>query len=156
MTVTIRPAQPDEAPALSAIAVQAKSHWGYTTAQMARWQPEFLTITPDYIAANQVWVAVVDAAALAGFAAIRPAGDEAELDHLWVLPDYMGQGIGGGLFRHVAAHVHDFVFTSDPHADVFYRKMGAYQIGEQYSVLQEVTLTRFRYTARPGQDAKLS
>jgi GNAT superfamily N-acetyltransferase len=147
MTVTLRAALPHEAPALSAMAVQAKRHWGYTTTQIARWQPEFLTITPDYIAANQVWVAVADAAALAGFAAIRQAGDEAELDHLWVLPNYMGRGIGWGLFRHVAAHVPDFVFTSDPHADAFYSRMGAHQIGEQYSVLQQTTLTRFRYTA---------
>jgi hypothetical protein len=29
------------------------------------------------------------------------------------------------------------VFTSDPHADGFYRKLGAEKIGDYYSVLQK-------------------
>jgi hypothetical protein len=57
----------------------------------------------------------------------------------------MGHGIGRRLFLHAAAHVPGFVFTSDPHADPFYDRMGARKIGEYYSALQERMLTRFEY-----------
>jgi GNAT superfamily N-acetyltransferase len=65
-----------------------------------------------------------------------------------VLPDYMGHGIGKRLFRHVAATTPAFVFTSDPHADDFYHRMGAHKIGDHYSALQETMLTTFRYVAK--------
>lgn len=143
--ISIREALPHEAPELSAVAFLAKSSWGYTPEQLERWRTEFLTITPAYIAANLVWVAVADPAQPAGFAAVEPHGAEAVLEHLWILPDYMGHGIGKRLFLHAAAHVSRFVFTSDPHADPFYYRMGARKIGEYYSMLQERTLTRFEY-----------
>jgi GNAT superfamily N-acetyltransferase len=150
MDLIIRDALPQEAFELTAIALQAKGHWGYTAEQIERWRTEFLTVTPDYIQVNRVWVAAVDAQQLAGFAAIEQGDDAAILEHLWVLPDFIGRGIGKRLFLHVAAAVSEFVFTSDPHADVFYLKMGAQQIGEVYSELQQTTLTKFRYGVSSG------
>ena len=148
MEIIIREALPHEAATLTDIAHRAKQHWGYADAQIALWQ-EFLTVAPDYIAANQVWVATIQGQA-AGFATIVQHTDEAELDHLWVLPDYMGKGVGKRLFQHVTTAVPTFVFTSDPHADAFYYKMGAQKIGEAESTLQGRTLTKFRYAATPG------
>lgn len=148
MDILIQAALPRQAAALSEIALKAKAHWGYSAEQLERWRTAFLTITPDYIEVNRVWVAVTDTQQTAGFAAVVLHGDEAVLDHLWVLPDYIGRGVGTRLFLHVAATVAEFVFTSDPHADEFYRKMDAQTIGDYYSVLQERTLTRFRYTSK--------
>lgn len=147
MNITIRDAQPHEAAALSDIAVKAKSHWGYTAEQIQMWRGEFLTVTPDYIRAHQVWAACDEGHALVGFAAIEQHGAEAILEHLWVLPDQIRRGIGKALFRHVAVIVPEFVFTSDPHADAFYEKMGAQKIGEYASTLQGRLLTKFRYPA---------
>jgi GNAT superfamily N-acetyltransferase len=144
--ITIREALPHQATALSSIALKAKGYWGYSSEQLDLWREAFLTISPEYIQANRVWVAAVEQQ-LVGFAAIEQHGEEAMLDHLWVLPDYIGKGIGKRLFRHVAAMIHSFVFTSDPHADDFYQKMGAQKIGDYYSVLQGKTLTTFRYTS---------
>ena len=148
MDITIQPARPQQAADLSDIAYRAKGYWGYAADQMEQWRVEFLTITPTYIEANAVWVAVVDARQIAGFAAVEQHGDEAILEHLWVLPEYIGQGIGKRLFLRVAATTPEFTFTSDPHAEDFYRKMGAQKIGEYPSGLQGRVLTTFRFTAK--------
>ena len=145
MDITIREALPDQATDLSYIALKAKGHWGYSSEQLEQWRTEFLTVSPEYLKTNRVWVASVDKLRPVGFAAIEQRGEEAILDHLWVLPDYMGRGIGKRLFLHVAATIPRFVFTSDPHADAFYRKLGAQKIGDHYSVLQKRMLTKFEY-----------
>ena len=148
--ILIEAAQPHQADKLSKIAVEAKSYWGYSPEQIEQWRPEFLTITSEYIEGNHVWVAVSDTQELTGFAAITHENNEAILDHLWVRPDFMGHGIGKRLFLHVAAYNPAFVFTSDPHADNFYIRMGAQKIGEHESALQGRMLTRFRYATSSG------
>lgn len=139
---------PPEAADLSDIALKAKGYWGYSGEQLELWKREFLTVSPDYIKANRVWTAAVGTAQLVGFAVVEQHGEELVLEHLWVLPEYMGRGVGKRLFLHVAARVPEFVFTSDPHADDFYRKMGAQKIGDYYSVLQKTTLVKFKYTSK--------
>jgi GNAT superfamily N-acetyltransferase len=145
MGITIQAAAQHQAADLSAIALSAKGYWGYSSEQLDLWKSEFLTISPEYIGVNRVWVASVDSLKPVGFAAIEQHGQDAILDHLWVLPDYIGKGIGRRLFLHVAATIPRFVFTSDPHADDFYQKMGARKIGDYYSVLQKRMLTKFEY-----------
>lgn len=145
MDITIREAQLDEAAELTRIAIAAKSHWGYTAEQIEGWR-SFLTITTDYIQDNQVWVVVV-ADQIAGFAAIEQHDDETILEHFWVLPAYIGKGIGKRLFLYVADQFSEFVITADPNADGFYYKMGAQKIGDYPSMLQNRTLTQFKYTS---------
>jgi GNAT superfamily N-acetyltransferase len=153
MDITIQAALPAQAADLSAIALKAKAYWGYSSEQLDVWRTEFLTITPEYIEANQVWIACIDPPQPVGFAAIEQHGEEAVLEHLWVLSDYIGKGIGRQLFRHIAATVPRFTFSSDPHADDFYYKMGAQKIGEYESMLQNRMLTVFEYKSTSQHNA---
>ena len=145
MPARLRAARPDEAQRLSEIACRSKAHWGYSTAQIDSWRPAFLTVTDNYIRAHSVWVAADSRDRAIAFAALerKAAGDV--LEHLWVLPAYMGMGIGRRLFQRVAAESPAFTFTSDPHADDFYRRMGARKVGEVGSAHQGRALTKFRY-----------
>jgi GNAT superfamily N-acetyltransferase len=150
--VNIRPAIPGQAQVLTSIAIKAKGHWGYSEQQLAFWSSESLSVSPEYVAANLVWVASVDSQPVA-FAALKKEGAETILDHLWVLPERIGQGIGRELFLHLAQHLkgmdcREFLFTSDPHADGFYYKMGAEKIGDWHSGFQGRVLTKFRYRVR--------
>src|SRR5580658_663528 len=118
MNFTIRAAEPGEAEELTRIALSSKGHWGYSERQLGYWLDKFLKVSADYVRANKVWVAEIDTT-LAGFAAIKDRGAASELDHLWILPDYIGKGIGKALFASVASHVaatgrRELVFTSDP------------------------------------------
>lgn len=147
MYIIIRPARPEEANWLTEIACCAKARWGYSDEQIADWKPAFLTITSDYVRQHALWVAEDKAAGPVAFAALEHGAAGAKLKHLWVLPGYMGRGIGSGLFHHVAGRGPVFIFTSDPQADGFYLKLGARIIGEVESARQGCRLSRFRYDA---------
>lgn len=63
------------------------------------------------------------------------------LDNLWVLPEFMGQGIGKGLFEHALERSHVLGVTtlkieSDPNGQSFYEKMGARKIGEHHTEVE--------------------
>ena len=149
MECTIRKALPDEAASLSHIAFQAKANWGYAQDRLELWTTEFLTVSAEYIENHHVWVACVDSVAV-GFSGVRLHETEAELDHLWILPHYIRRGTGKQLFLYTAHRIREIgypemVFTSDRHADGFYRKLGAERIGDYYSVLQNTTLAKFKF-----------
>ena len=132
----IRRASSDEAAALTQIAHDAKRHWGYPELWLAHWQDD-LTISPDYIARNPVYVAEGEAELL-GFYALIIREDKAELDHLWVTPAHIGTGVGKQLFLHAMQHaakenIAAVEILSDPNAEGFYRKQGAHRIGETVS-----------------------
>ena len=134
----IRPALDDDAEALTKIAHDAKRHWGYPERWITRWHDD-LTITPSYVTSNRVFVAEVEGVAV-GFYALVNQGERAELDHMWVAPEHIGTGVGKELFLHAmtdaaSRDIGEIQITSDPHAEGFYRKMGAYRIGETISEL---------------------
>jgi len=130
--VPIRPARPTDAPALSALARRAKAHWGYPEALLRMWRDE-LTFTPATIAAQDVLVAE-EAGAPIGVVALSYEGETAEVEHLWIDPAAVGRGLGRLLFSRAAARAHRrgarrLVIDSDPHAEAFYRRMGARRVG---------------------------
>ncbi|MGD1031557.1 MAG: GNAT family N-acetyltransferase [Opitutaceae bacterium] len=154
MNFTIRAARPEEAGELTRIALKSKGHWGYSEGQLRHWLDGFLAVSADYVRANRVWVADIDSSPV-GFAAVKEMDSGAELDHLWILPECMGNGVGKALFARAAGHVagtgrRELVFTSDPHADGFYEKMGAQRIGVHHSDFQQRKLTIFRFIVKPG------
>lgn len=135
---TIRRAVPAEAPLLSDVAFRAKAAWGYDEAFMAACR-EDLTITPEEILAEQVHVLEADERVL-GFYRVRKRSDAAELADLWIEPEVMRRGHGRRLFQHAATTAAHLGFTymsiqSDPHAEGFYRAMGALRIGEAPSTV---------------------
>jgi ribosomal protein S18 acetylase RimI-like enzyme len=131
-------ARPSDAEALTRIAFAAKRYWGYPERWIEHWR-ESLTITPEFIRHNEVHAAVVEGEP-AGFYALVGKGGKIELEHLWVLPEHMGEGVGRALFVHAvgraAASGADLLsIESDPNAEGFYRRMGARRTGEiNYSI----------------------
>ena len=132
----IRKALPEDSSGLTLIAHDAKRHWGYPEHWIKHWQDD-LTISADFIAANQVYVAEGEDELL-GFYALIVRSDKAELDHLWVAPAHIGTGLGKQLFIHAmqnasGQNISEVEFAADPNAEGFYRKMGAHRIGETVS-----------------------
>ena len=135
----IRRASSEDITALTQIAHDAKRYWGYPENWIKHWQEE-LTISPDYLATNQVFLAEKDDQIL-GFYALIIRQEKAELDHLWVAPEYIGSGVGKELFVHAMQsaarrNVSEIEILSDPNAEGFYRKMGAHRIGETVSEIE--------------------
>jgi GNAT superfamily N-acetyltransferase len=132
----LRAATSDEAETLTRIAHEAKRHWGYPERWINHWQAD-LTISPDYLAKNHVFVAESDGQ-IVGFYSLVNREHKVELDHMWVSPEHMGTGVGKELFIHAMQHaagrnISEVEILSDPNAEGFYRKMGAHRIGETVS-----------------------
>jgi GNAT superfamily N-acetyltransferase len=128
----IRQGSPDEAAKLTEIAHDAKRYWGYPEHWIKHWQAD-LTISPEFIANNDVYVAEQEGELL-GFYALIVRANKAELDHLWVAPKHVGSGVGKELFinamqRAAGQNVSEVQISSDPHAAGFYQKMGASRVG---------------------------
>jgi GNAT superfamily N-acetyltransferase len=128
----IIPAQPEDAKAMTTLAMAAKRHWGYPENWMIKWQ-EMLTISPGCIAKNIVYKAVLDGELL-GFYVLFNSEELLELKHLWVHPDVIGNGIGKQLMIHAiqegAKTDHENLeILSDPNAEGFFIKMGARRVG---------------------------
>jgi N-acetylglutamate synthase-like GNAT family acetyltransferase len=136
--MNIRQAISEEAAELTRIAHDAKRHWGYPEHWMQRWEAD-LTLTPEFIADNYVYVAEEDER-VSGFYALTIKDQKAELEHLWVAPDSIGTGVGKELFlnamqKAAELRVTSVEISSDPNSEGFYQKMGAYRVGETTSQL---------------------
>jgi GNAT superfamily N-acetyltransferase len=150
----LRAAVADEAQALTKIAHDAKRHWGYPERWINLWQAD-LTISPDYLANNHVVVAESDGQ-IVGFYALVDRPDKVELDHMWVSPEHMGTGVGKELFFHAMQHaagrnISEVEIVSDPNAEGFYSKMGAYRIGEMVSEVDGQPRSLPLMTVKPGE-----
>ena len=137
----IRPASVDEAAVLTTIALEAKRYWGYPEHWIKHWEKD-LTISREFISDNHVFVAEADGE-IRGFYALCVSGAKAELEHMWVTPDCIGTGVGKELFldameRAAALDVRDVELTADPNAAGFYERMGARQIGETDSPIDDL------------------
>ena len=134
--ILIRPALPEEANVLSKIALSAKAHWGYPKRWIEIWTP-LLTFSPEYFEENESWVAVRENKPIA-FYTLQEKHGNAWIEDLWVLPEYIGQGVGRQLFLDAIARARQMGYKTlqleaDPNAVGFYEKMGMRKIGEQHS-----------------------
>jgi GNAT superfamily N-acetyltransferase len=135
--LALRGADPDEAGALSDLALRSKGWWGYDEEFLASCRDE-LTLGSE--ALLRAVVATVGPAA-AGFHLLTadPADPGAgELEMLFVDPPFIGTGVGRVLFddawtRAVRSGWGRLRIESDPYAEAFYLRMGAVQVGERPS-----------------------
>jgi GNAT superfamily N-acetyltransferase len=119
--------------------VEAARYWNYPDEYMERWKDE-LTITPEYIESNTVFVGDLEDN-IVGFYSLIEIQQDLEirsvliekgtwLDHMFILPEHIGKGIGTKFTIHMKAYlsekkvdkVHIFF---DPNAKGFYEKVGA-------------------------------
>lgn len=134
--ISIRRVHPEESDELTQIALAAKRHWGYPERWIEIWTLQ-LTFSAEYFEANESWVAVVDGKAVAFYTLLDDHGN-VSLENLWVMPGYMGKGIGRELFLHALGLARErgykiIQLDADPNAVGFYEKMGMYKIGERHS-----------------------
>ena len=132
LAMTLRPAVPADAPALSRLAWRSKAHWGYDDRFLAACREE-LTLQPGQCDGVHTVVAEGDAGPL-GFYRLAGEPPVAELADLFVDPDAIGQGVGAVLLadavgRARALGISRLLIDADPHAEGFYAHLGARRIG---------------------------
>jgi GNAT superfamily N-acetyltransferase len=152
MTFPIRRAAASDASQLTRIAHAAKSYWNYPEELIRLWAPD-LTVTPIDIETDLVFCAERDGR-IAGFYSVSSDGPVREIEHMWILPEHIGRGLGRELFNHMIEKLRDagverLRIESDPNAVGFYERMGAVRIGDvpaspeaRTLPLLELTITR--------------
>lgn len=133
VSLEIQRATPDQAKSLTQIAFAAKRNWGYPERWIQLWAP-ILTITPEFIEQYETYVAFLDDEPV-GVCAILQQDEKASIEHLWVLPEHMGEGVGTRLFKFMLSRCKELgarvlEIESDPNAQGFYEHMGANKVGE--------------------------
>lgn len=131
-TVTLRPAVPAEAGALSRLALRSKGHWGYDDEFLAACRQE-LTLDPGQCDGVHTVVAE-SGTTLLGYYRLTGEAPVAELADLFVDPDAIGHGLGAALLadavdRARALGITRLVIDADPHAEGFYEHLGARRVG---------------------------
>lgn len=131
-TLYVRAGEAEDAPALSELAMAAKAHWGYAPALLEAWRGE-LEIDAAYLASHTLRLAE-DEEGLAGFYALGEGPGDWTLEHLWVAPARLRQGLGRALLEHAralaaAGGASAIVLDAEPFAEAFYLACGAERVG---------------------------
>ena len=130
--VTLRPAAPEEAEALSALALRSKGHWGYGRHFLEACREELMVI-PANCDGQSVLVAERNGD-LVGFFEVGGEPPAGTLDKLYVEPDAIGSGVGSVLLAEarrtaLAAGFTWLTIDAEPNAEAFYAKAGARRVG---------------------------
>ncbi|WP_436637672.1 GNAT family N-acetyltransferase [Microbaculum sp. FT89] len=129
----IRRARVDEAGLLTDLVLRAKAHWGYDEAFIEACRDE-LTVQSRRIETGELWVVEIGGRP-AGVLEVLLEDRHAEVFLCFVDPSAMGRGVGRVLWTKAeeiarAAGLDVIGVDSDPHAEGFYRTMGAVRVGE--------------------------
>jgi GNAT superfamily N-acetyltransferase len=78
---------------LTAITKKSKAYWGYSDEQIQNWS-KLVTVTPTYIETKSVYKLVVDAVIVGYYSFFYEDDATIKLDNLFILPEYIGKGLG--------------------------------------------------------------
>ncbi len=136
LDVIIRKAKREEAGALTQLALRSKRWWGYDDAFMTAIADD-MVVRSEYLK-DEYAIVAEDGGAIAGYAILRTAGEEAHLRDLFVDPAFMRNSVGTALFDHMLAFARDhrvkrLSLVSDPNAVAFYERYGLVVIAEEAS-----------------------
>lgn len=123
-----------DAELLTKVTIASKSYWNYDEELLKSWT-NALTITENYILEKTVYKLVSDKTII-GYYSFFIDNDCIELDNLFVLPEYIGSGIGKRLLFDFLEKAKDLNFEkiilySDPNSEGFYEKYGFKTIGQK-------------------------
>ncbi len=123
-------AEPHDADELTRLTLASKAHWDYPAEWLDKWAST-LRISTEYIE-QHFTVKAVREKQIAGYYSLVPFMSKGFclLHNLFVLPEFIGQGVGRALFEDALEQTRRFganrmEWESDPHAVGFYRRLGA-------------------------------
>jgi GNAT superfamily N-acetyltransferase len=143
----IRPARSDEGPALTELALRAKSHWGYDAAFLESARAE-LTIDAETIRSSRMFVLERERRVV-GFHGLVGEPPRGRLEWMFLEPDAIGHGLGRVLWNDALERAREAGFAeleieSDRFAESFYLAMGAVRIGATPSPVDGADLPLLR------------
>lgn len=118
-----------DAQLLSSISKASKAYWGYPPEWLELWRAD-LEVTPEYLARHYNFVLhwLPDRKVI-GFCVLMEEAHQLWVEHLWVLPDYIGRGLGSALLttaldQCIGPNHRSVRVIADPNAVPFYKSKG--------------------------------
>lgn len=143
---------------LTELSFASKRYWQYPEHYYTAWQSE-LTITRSYLEQNSVYI-IENQALTAGYYSLvlleknlvvegQALSRGYWLDHMFVLPEYIGTGLGRKLFAHLCTmcetkKIRSVNLLADPYARGFYEKMGCVYVKDYLSTIEGRTTPLLR------------
>ncbi len=124
---------------LTSIALRSKAYWRYSKELIESWRND-LTITSKMVEEMMIYKYVQNNK-IAGFYALNPPkGKAIKLEMLFVLPEFIGKGIGKNLLLHAIEHTRklnadSITLLADPNAVFFYKSQGFNIIDKKESAI---------------------
>ena len=117
-----------DAKKLTEIALQSKAFWGYSNKQIESWK-EDLTVSEKMIQEMLVFKFISDAKIVGFYILNKPVLKTIELEFLFVLPSFIGKGIGNQLLQNAFKRANSLdcekmILLADPNAVPFYKSKG--------------------------------
>ena len=128
----VRPARPGEGPALTELAVRAKSHWGYDHNFLEAARAD---LTIDESTIREATISVLErGGAMIGFFGVVGAPPDGRLEWMFLEPAAIGRGYGRAMWDSAIEQATALGFSrlkieSDRYAEPFYLAMGARRTG---------------------------
>jgi N-acetylglutamate synthase-like GNAT family acetyltransferase len=137
--INIRSAKLDEYEILTNIAIESESFWDYGSDHIEKFKSVY-KVTEEFISNNSTFVIEKDGN-IVGFYGFIIENNVHSLEYLYIEPQYINKGYGKLLWNHVVENcdknsIKGFSIVTSPQTKEFYTKMGAVQVGEIESLVQ--------------------
>jgi len=131
--MTIEKATVNDHSLLTEITKKSKAYWNYSEDLLLAWD-EALTITQDYLNVYPVYKLVIEEKTVGYYSYFEEKNQTIKLDNLFLLPQYIGKGIGSYLMTDFLNRIQKQNFQriyldAEPYAEGFYKKHGFKTIG---------------------------
>ena len=125
---------------LSEITKKSKNHWAYGDKLIREWNDD-LTVSPEYINQTAVYKLIMDECVVGYYAFCEIDEKTVLLDNLFLLPEFIGKGIGKFLLFDFYDKIKNKNYSkirlvSDPHAEDFYAKFDFKVVGKKESSIK--------------------
>jgi N-acetylglutamate synthase-like GNAT family acetyltransferase len=139
--MTIQPANTNDHEILTNITKKSKAFWGYSEDLLLVWD-DALTITQEYINTHPVYTFATDDKIVGYYSYILEDEHNIKLDNLFLLPQYIGKGLGSYLITDFLNRIQNqnykrVYLNSEPYAEGFYKKHGFQTIGKLETAVKD-------------------
>lgn len=115
----------NDAKQLTQIALKSKAFWGYSDEQIESWR-EDLTVSEKMIEEMMVYKFAFESSIVGFYILNQPKENRIELEFLFVLPKFIGKGIGNQLIQDafkkaISLNCATIFLVADPNAVPFYQ-----------------------------------
>lgn len=121
-----RTAKIDDLITLNEISFKSKAYWGYPDEWMEKWKDDLTMSEEEFFHSNILVVEVENR--IIGFSSIVENAENYELNHLWLLPEIIGKGVGKKLLNKTieifVKAEKPIILLADPNAEAFYSSQG--------------------------------